>query len=66
MTANDIKKLLLFTGGIMGSQYIWTTWIEKGPGGKGFVQPKQGFGVDDILHSLALAAGGFIVIKFVK
>jgi hypothetical protein len=63
MTATDIKKLLLFTGGILLVNVAWNKWIVKSSTG-GFIQMKPGFGFDDIIHAAAMSAGGFVTLKF--
>lgn len=62
MTANDFKKLILFTGGILLVNVGWNHFIVKTSKG-GFVEMKPGFGFDDIIHAMALSAGGFATLK---
>jgi len=66
MTQRDIWKLFLLAGGIMAGEWVWYAFVQKDKTGKGFIEAKPGFGVDDILHSLLLAGSGVAVAKFVK
>lgn len=48
------KNLAITAGGALAGNYVYQRFIAKQADGSGFIEQKDGFGMDDIVHAFVI------------
>jgi hypothetical protein len=60
-----LLKIVGAGAGAMAGNYVFDSFIVKKADGSGFIEPADGFGVDDILHWALVGVGAYFGMSLI-